>query len=316
MSLKFNCPACGKPIIVAYLKKGETVRCKNCNADAVIPDNAVETGEQPEYLASLPVVSGSGKREEIRPPVIESMLGPRTLGKFINDSFKIYSNNFSAIFFLYIVWQIVVTAFWLGTTLLLKLSPKGIDLEKGFKYYFALMIVILVTSIIVSTITTAATIRAVCAQFYGKVDIDRCFKDAFGKFWRMLGAGSLAALGFGAMAITIIGIPFALYYGICWAFIANVIVIENSKVINAFYRSKQLVKKSWWRVFGIVLVFYLPCAILQRVLYMIPYAGVFLAVFIFPACLIASVLLYLDLRVRKEGYTPDLLAKDLGMEQT
>jgi hypothetical protein len=48
--LKFNCKNCGWEIIVKYLKPGEMSKCRNCNTENEIPDNALETDELPEYM--------------------------------------------------------------------------------------------------------------------------------------------------------------------------------------------------------------------------------------------------------------------------
>jgi uncharacterized RDD family membrane protein YckC/predicted RNA-binding Zn-ribbon protein involved in translation (DUF1610 family) len=53
MALKFNCTACGKEIIVRYLKVGEVAKCRNCWADVPVPGTAIETGEKPVYVREV-----------------------------------------------------------------------------------------------------------------------------------------------------------------------------------------------------------------------------------------------------------------------
>jgi len=45
MSLKFDCPNCGKEILVKYLKRGEQAKCPHCGELCVIPDSTQEAAE-------------------------------------------------------------------------------------------------------------------------------------------------------------------------------------------------------------------------------------------------------------------------------
>lgn len=44
MSLKFICSSCGKEIAVKFLKPGETARCKNCDSEMPVPEDAIDDG--------------------------------------------------------------------------------------------------------------------------------------------------------------------------------------------------------------------------------------------------------------------------------
>ena len=71
----------------------------------------------------------------------------------------------------------------------------------------------------------------------------------------LFGAGLLAGIGIGIGLILII-VP-GLILATIWSVIAPVIVLEGSGVINAFGRSRQLVRGNGWPVFGAILVAYL-----------------------------------------------------------
>lgn len=64
MSLKFNCPDCGKEILVKYLKQGEQAKCSYCGALNVIPDSAREATlqEAAEFAGRLSGQSGVGNQ--------------------------------------------------------------------------------------------------------------------------------------------------------------------------------------------------------------------------------------------------------------
>ena len=73
-------------------------------------------------------------------------------------------------------------------------------------------------------------------------------------FWAYFGAVFFWSLAVGGLAVTIIGIPFAIYFGVRWGLYGVPVMIESSRVWNALGRSTELVRGSWWRVFGIMLV--------------------------------------------------------------
>jgi len=53
MALKFKCANCGKEIVVKFLGKGEMAKCRSCGAETVVPEQAVETGEEPSILKHI-----------------------------------------------------------------------------------------------------------------------------------------------------------------------------------------------------------------------------------------------------------------------
>lgn len=73
-------------------------------------------------------------------------------------------------------------------------------------------------------------------------------------FWAYFGAVFFWSLAVGGLAVTIIGIPFAIYFGVRWGLYGVPVMIEGSRAWNALGRSTELVRGSWWRVFGIMLV--------------------------------------------------------------
>ncbi len=73
-------------------------------------------------------------------------------------------------------------------------------------------------------------------------------------FWTYFGAVFFWSLAVGGMAVTIIGIPFAIYFGVRWGLYGVPIMIEGSRARNALRRSTELVRGAWLRVFAITLL--------------------------------------------------------------
>jgi hypothetical protein len=123
----------------------------------------------------------------------------------------------------------------------------------------------------------------------------------------------LAGLAIIGLTLTIFGIPFALYYGGCWRFIAHVIIVEDCRVKESLMRSKELVTGHWWRLFGITLVIIICFFLVSFILNFIPFINVIASVVLAPLPIIVNTLLYLDVRVRKEGYVEETLKSDLRL---
>jgi hypothetical protein len=80
----------------------------------------------------------------------------------------------------------------------------------------------------------------------------------------LLGAGVLAGFGIGVGFVLLI-VP-GLFLATIWAVIAPLIVVERRGVLEAFGRSRELVRGNGWPVFGTILVAYLIAIVASIVL--------------------------------------------------
>ena len=174
----------------------------------------------------------------------------------------------------------------------------------------------------------AATIWAVAQQYTGQeIDVGECYRRAWGRVISLVAAVFILAvvlIGCAVLMLVLVGIPLFFYVLVIWFFAWQAIIMERKGPIEALRRSRGLVRGSWWRVFGIVIVFgvivlalQIPALILGGILGRFSGAAgnVVLAaarVLTFPIGSIGATLLYLDLRVRKEGYTLEAMASDVG----
>ena len=112
-------------------------------------------------------------------------------------------------------------------------------------------------------------------------------------------------------AITIIGMPFAIYRVVRWAFIIQVVMLEGSQGEPSLKRSAALVKGNWWRSFARLLVagvvVGLPLTFLAQIV-LVTFPGVVGTILsactgfvIFPYGIIATTLIYFDLKAREGG---------------
>ena len=109
-------------------------------------------------------------------------------------------------------------------------------------------------STVVSILVGAGLIYA-SAHVYLRREIttNAALQQAWRRFWPYVWSGILWALGVGSLFVTVIGIPFAIYFSMRWGLYGLPVLFEETTGRNALRRSTELVKGSWWRVFGIML---------------------------------------------------------------
>lgn len=168
-------------------------------------------------------------------------------------------------------------------------------------------------------------------------DVRAAFEAARPLMLPMAGAGLLYMLAILGMSITVIGIPFAIHFAVAWVLAVPALVIERRAPRAALRRSRTLVKGHWWRVVGLVLVltlvqtvvafgfripglffgadslFFNPGDDIPRLVVIADIIGNIAARMVLtPLSLCATVLLYLDQRVRNEGLDIEQQAHELG----
>jgi hypothetical protein len=66
------------------------------------------------------------------------------------------------------------------------------------------------------------------------------------RFWRVSAGSLLPPLVALAIAITIVGIPYAIYKFVCWQFVLQEILIEDRGIRDALRASSGRVRGRWW----------------------------------------------------------------------
>ncbi len=145
-------------------------------------------------------------------------------------------------------------------------------------------------------------------------------------------AGTVYALGSSGAAVLIIVLPVVIFLMILmytrWLFAAPIVMLERARPVAALRRSWQLVRGSTPRVFGITLLVGLITGILGAIvgallnvltqfgdetirLLLTQLASLIVAILIQPISFIVVVLLYYDLRIRKEAFDIEMLAANI-----
>ncbi|RKU23011.1 hypothetical protein C6503_03290 [Candidatus Poribacteria bacterium] len=173
-------------------------------------------------------------------------------------------------------------------------------------------------------------------------------KHAWRRFWSYVGSVILWFLVVCGLFITIIGIPFSIYFGVRWGLYGLPVMCEGTTARHALRRSTELVKGTWWRAFGIMLAIFLIAIMIQfifqtsflllaqvsgtedttlwetfrRLFIPVPnqiewrsyiiqrFITIGIAALTMPLGAIGSALLYFDLRIRKEAFDIEMQVTD------
>lgn len=310
-----SCRICGIPLHDGG--RAEQILCTECEVPNA-PGN--------EFCSSCgsALSSGHATLEYRTPTGQEPPPLPRAgFTDIIDITFSIYTRHFLPFVLISAISQIpsVIAIFVLPT-------PEPPNPENPFANVDAIRIVALVISSVFNLIAGAAIIHGVCRHFLGRpILVSHSILYALHRSIRLLAAVVLFILGLVipiALSIIIIGIPLLVFIIIVWIFFSHAVVVEQRGPVDALRRSWAIVMGSWWRVFGVVagivltsigalviseLIFTLGAEIAQPI-------GTFLAVsfstLFSPVPIIALTVLYLDMRVRKDEYAHDDLAREMG----
>lgn len=112
---------------------------------------------------------------------------------------------------------------------------------------------VIATSVI-AILVTAGLMYASAQVYLGReITSGTALQQAQQRFWTYLGSAILWGLVVCGLMVTIIGIPFAIYFSTRWGLYPLPVLFEGTTARNALRRSTELVKNTWWRVFGIML---------------------------------------------------------------
>jgi hypothetical protein len=131
------------------------------------------------------------------------------------------------------------------------------------------------------------------------------------RFWRVVGAQLLATLGVLLLALTLIGLPWALWKLVGWAFVQEEVLFTDRSLRQSFKASSELVRGRWLRTARVILIFYvigiatgpiLTFALIFTALplFWINVIGSLVFALLIPFTALGGTFLYFDLGVREE----------------
>ncbi len=253
-------------------------------------------------------------------------------GKLVDSTFSVYGGHLLPFILIALLPQIPIL--FGGITSLMEIGPvfnlefPGAQGEEPSEplpiYLFDVLGGLL--SFAVGILASGAMIQSVGRHFLGRpVLVQRSYEYAWARFPKLVGAFALVMLILLVplvLSIFIIGIPLLIFAVVVLLFATHAVAIEQLGPTDAVKRSWNVVQGNWWRTFGLFMAIVL--AIIGATLIIFLPAGMFLppvllallstafSAVVTPLVTIAITVLYFDIRVRKEQYTHNDLARELG----
>ena len=131
------------------------------------------------------------------------------------------------------------------------------------------------------------------------------------RFWRVVVAQLLATLGVLLLALTVIGIPLALWKLVGWSFVQQEVIFTDKGFRESFRASSELVRGRWFRTARVIVVFYVlsvaagPILTFALIFTALPLIwinviGSLVFALLMPFVALGETFLYFDLSVREE----------------
>ena len=182
-------------------------------------------------------------------------LQPMSFVDILDGMFSLYRNHFRLFFGLAAVY--IVIGF--GLDLISVSAVTGVAQSTSIPSTSIIIIAVLigVGSFIMSFLVVAGLAYASALLYLDRdITVQDALQQAWRRFFTLLGSAILWGLVVGGLFITIIGIPFAIYFSVRWGLYTLPVLFEETTARNALRRSTALVRGTWWRVFGIMLAIF------------------------------------------------------------
>jgi hypothetical protein len=267
---------------------------------------------------------------------MRARLRPMGIGDILDETFRLYRENFTL--FLAIVAIIEVPAQIINLLLTLSI-PIPATVTTGGALTTAQMndfanataartgltsLTTLVTAF-ATAIMTAALAVAISNRYLDRTaTVGESYRATLNRLGPLLVA--IVWTGFRLIllaiaCVVIIGIPFLIYFAVAWSLLSQVVMLENASGGGASARSRELIRGYWWKTLGLNIVVLLLVGILSSIpaiiagaafgagagstsgrILIIGIVGLIIGVLVRPIQIIATTLLFYDLKIRKEAF--------------
>jgi hypothetical protein len=260
--------------------------------------------------------------EAIRQPGGAALPRPMGIGEILSTAFQLYQRHWRT---LLAIAAVVVVPFTLLQYLLEdqvrtrgEVASNGVVETATWAVGIAGLVAAL-AAVVMFLVLTGAITRAVAAEVAGEdPTVEQSYRFGFHRFWSVLLVSMLVGLAIVGGLILFI-IP-GIYIGVRLAVSIEALVVEGRRGTEAMGRSWELVGGHWWHAFGTLVVAGLLTGVVNAVItapfsntgwFVQAVAAAVATVITMPYGVLVGVLLYLDLRARKEALTLEGLRADL-----
>lgn len=238
-------------------------------------------------------------------------LAPKDLGGILGETFTIYKNNFLRLIAIVAIVQVPIVVLYIIFFSLMPMPTYGRLVTEGPSPLMLFIWISIGFAMLAASICmVGAVIHAVAQQHFNQpVSIGRAYSFAWRRLGDMFWATALVYLAlFGIyLAAILMGVsialsagrtvdnmligfimagmlslfmaPLIIYLGTNWNFLLQTALFESCGPTSALSRSWALVKGSWWRVLGIILLLLLILQTIATIIVMIFYIPAMTAFF-------------------------------------
>jgi len=254
---------------------------------------------------------------------------PRTLGEILSEAFRIYRENAAKL--MVIVAVVVVPLSFIGALLghfvgeptlhRVKIlgQPATIEYSRSFGVTILALLIAAAIGVIIWAILQAAILRGAAQATIGDpVDVEASYRWGLSRFGSVLLVALLVGIvvGVGFILLIIPGLIFLVFLSVS----EPALIVENRRGTEALKRSWNLVRGHFWHALVVILIAAILTGIVQGILAAIGGHNWFVRwifsaiaqILTSPFSALVTVLLYLDLRARKEALTADRLRTELA----
>jgi hypothetical protein len=266
--------------------------------------------------------------EAIGQPGEAALLRPMGVGEILSTAFDLYRRYWRT---LWAIAAVVVVPFTLLQYLLgHTVRVTGVATSNGTMMSpppWRVGVAGLVTGlagVVMFLVLTGAITRAVAAEAAGRdPGVEQSYRFGFHRFWSVLAVSVLVGLAVVGGLILFI-IP-GIWIGIRLSLSTQALVVEGRRPTEAMGRSWALVGGHWWHAFGTLVVAGLLTGLVNALIttpfnqsswFLQAVVAAVATVITLPYGTLVGVLLYLDLRARKEQLTLERLRADLQASAT
>jgi hypothetical protein len=152
---------------------------------------------------------------------------------------------------------------WLNTLLGLESAQRTVTSSQDFLSPFAAALPGATVSGLAYLLQGATIVRMASDAMLGRaVEVGSAYKAARQRYGSMLWMANLSSLVVGLLALSVLGLPLAVYLGIGWALGLHACVIEGLGGRECLRRSSTLVRGRRWQLLGVLVALFLVAAIL------------------------------------------------------
>src|SRR6266511_4997111 len=261
--------------------------------------------------------------EAIGQPGAAALPRPLGIGEILSTAFQLYRRHWRTLLAIaaVVVVPLTLLQYLFGDLIRTQgeTTRNGVVVETATWSVGIAGLLAALATILMYLVLTGAITRAVAAEVAGEdPGVEQSYRFGFHRLGSVLLVSILVGLAT-LVGLILFVIP-GIYIGVRLAVSIEALVVEGRRGIQAMGRSWELVGGHWWHAFGTLVVAWLVIGVVSSVI-TLPFGdtswfvqGLVAAVatvVTLPYGVLVGVLLYLDLRARKEGLTMEALRTDL-----